>query len=60
MSVDIKTNLKTPAELIQLRAYLASPENLAIQRGLQVDNNSSLLEVTPDAQLIAGESGGAS
>ena len=60
VSVDIKTNLKTPAELIQLRDYLASPENLAIARGSQVDTNRSLLEVTPDAQLIAGESGGAS
>jgi hypothetical protein len=55
VSVDIKTNLKTPAELIQLHTYLASPEKLAIHRGTQVDNNRSLLELKPDAELIAGE-----
>lgn len=55
VSVDIKTNFKTVEELLQLRAYLAAPENLSIRRGTQVDHKHSLLELTPDADLVAGE-----
>ena len=55
VSVDIKTNFKTVEELMQLRSYLASPEHLSIQRGTQVDHQHALLEVAPDAELVAGE-----
>lgn len=55
VSVDIKTNFKTVEQLLQLRAYLAEPENLLVRRGTQVDHKHSLLELTPDAELVAGE-----
>ena len=55
VSVDVKTNLNSTADLVQLRRYLSSPEGLAVLRGKQVDHNGSLLELAPEQPALVAE-----